>query len=120
MGTHDQRFIEIHRGRAASSLLIAARSRKVDQDPSHELCANGKKMRAILPFDLADTDQAEVGFMNEGGGLKGMSRAFAGHIASRRQVQLVVHERHQFLQGGFVPCPQACNRPVSSPALVWP
>ena len=105
MGTHDQRFIEIHVGRAATSFLIAARSREVDQDPSHELRANGKKMGAVLPFDLADTDQAEIGFMNQGGGLKGMSRAFAGHITSRRHVQLVVHERHQFLQGGFVPLP---------------
>jgi len=40
--------------RRSSVLLVSARAREIDQDPAHELCANGKKVSAFLPFRPAE------------------------------------------------------------------
>jgi hypothetical protein len=59
-------------------------------------------MRSILPLDLPDIHQAQIGFVDEGCGLEGPPGTFARHVPARGGVQLIVHKRHQLLQGGFI------------------
>jgi hypothetical protein len=82
--------------------LAAARSCEIDQNASHQLCANGKEMSPVLPFDLPDVHQPQIGLMDEGSSLESISGPFTCHAAACRRMQLLIDERHQLPQRFFV------------------
>jgi hypothetical protein len=56
-----------------------------------------------VPVVLIVMDQAQVRFMNQGSGLKGVSGAFAPEFGGRQLAQLLIHNGRKLLQSGFVP-----------------
>lgn len=68
-----------------------------DQDAPHGHRCRAKEMRPILPGLLVGTHQAEPGFMDQGGRLKGVSRGFVGHFVGGQPAQFSIHNRQQFL-----------------------
>ena len=59
-------------------------------------------MSPVLPFDLPDVHQPQIGLMDEGSSLESMSGPFTGHAATCRGMELLIDERHQLLQRFFV------------------
>ena len=59
-------------------------------------------MGAVLPDDAVLLEQAEVGLVDEGGGLQGVAATLAAEVTRGAAPQVVVDERHQPLLGTAV------------------
>jgi len=59
-------------------------------------------MCAILPIYALNVYEAKINLVNKGGRLEGVSGLFGGHIPLREPMQLVINQRHKFLEGLFV------------------
>ena len=59
-------------------------------------------MSPIGPVDVSITEQAKVGFMNQGGGLKRVAGPFDGHLLPGHAAKLVVDQRPELLSGTCV------------------
>jgi hypothetical protein len=55
-------------------------------------------MGSILPINVLDVDEPDVNLMNQGGGLERVSRLFGGHVPLGEPMQLVIDQRHKFLE----------------------
>jgi hypothetical protein len=55
-----------------------------------------------LPLDFVHSHQTQVDFVDQGGGLKGVARAFVAHVAARHNTQFGVNLAGQLLQGVLV------------------
>lgn len=55
----------------------------VHEDAPHGLGGSGEEMGAVLPVWLCIGAEAEPGFVDQGGGLEGVSGGFAGHLLGR-------------------------------------
>jgi len=91
-------FIEIDLAGGPASLGCYAASRPVEEDVAHDLRGDGKEMRAMLPVDVGDVDQFEIGLMHQGSGLHGMSRTLVLHLVSRDAAERAINTRRQALQ----------------------
>lgn len=69
------------------------------ENPAHRFGGGTEKVGAVLPRLLIGGDQAEPGFMYEGGGLKSVAGRFVRHSVGREFAQFVVDERKQFISG---------------------
>ncbi len=54
----------------------------IDEDAAHEEGGDGEEVRAVLPGDGGLVEEAEVGFMDEGGGLEGSGWGMAAHVGA--------------------------------------
>ena len=117
-GDH-QRFVERHRLRAAAPLLIVLRPREVDEDAAHQARRHRQEMDAVLPVDLLRADQAQVGLVDQRGRLQAVPGALASHAAARDAMQLLVDERHQLLEGGFVAATPREQQAGDAAGIVW-
>ena len=79
-----------HLLRATTPLLGRAVARVVHQDPPHQARGHAEKLGAVPPVDLTLIDQAEVGLVDERGGLQGMAGTLAAQKLARKATQLVV------------------------------
>ena len=70
------------------------------EDPAHGLGGCAEEVAAALPGVGLAFQKADVGFMNEGGGLKSVTGAFAGHLSAGGLAEFVVDERPE-LGGGL-------------------
>jgi alpha-D-ribose 1-methylphosphonate 5-triphosphate synthase subunit PhnL len=59
-------------------------------------------MRAVLPVDVLDVDQAQIGFVDQFSRLDAVVRALAVQAPAGDVSQLVVDERHQRVQSRLV------------------
>ena len=71
----------------------------VDQDAAHQARCDGEEVRAVLPVDLALVDEFQIGLVDQSRGLQCAIAPFTGHVARGDHVQLVVHQRHQAIEG---------------------
>ena len=74
----------------------------VAEDAAHDCGGDAEEVRAALPGDVLLLDEAEVGFVDEGGGLDGVAGALAAHVVAREPPQLVVDQRHQAFERRLV------------------
>ena len=88
--------------RAAATLLVATGARGVHQDAPHHLRHHGKKLRALVPFDLGHVYQAEVHLMHQCRGLESIGLAFIFHIPARYEAQFGIYPLRQPPQGSLV------------------
>ena len=75
-------------------------ARAVDKYTAHGLGRCSEKVRATIPTMIFVTNQSQPGFMDEGGGLQGLSGRFIGHLRNGESAQFVVNKRQQFF-GSF-------------------
>ena len=71
----------------------------VNEDAPHGFGGGGEKMGAVLPDGLAVAAGKEPGFVDEGGGLQGLARGFAGEFLRGEFAQLVADQGQQPLGG---------------------
>ncbi len=75
-------------------------ARCIDQDSSHRFGRGSKKVPAILPLWLVcRSDQSEIRFVNESGGLKCLTRSFVCHSCFSEFTQFAIDERKQVGRG---------------------
>ena len=97
--TDKERVIQRHSRYAAAPFLAALRARRIDQDPSHRPRRHRKEVGAVLPADLIDLDQAQVGFVHERRRLQRVPRPLPAHVMQREPAQLLVDQRDQPVEG---------------------
>src|SRR5262249_31716901 len=72
----------------------------IDEDAAHGLRCGGKEMSASVPVLLcAGADQAQIGLVDQGGGLERLSRLLVGELLGGELAQLVVDQRKEMLRG---------------------
>ena len=83
--------------------LDVAAPRAVHEDAPHRLSGHRKEMGAILPAHALVVDQAQVGFVDQRGGLQAVAGPLALHVVVRQTVELVVDDRGQLGERALVP-----------------
>ncbi len=79
-----------------------ARASGVDENAPHHLRRDRKKLGARLPFDIGHVHQTQVDFVDEGGGLEGISRDFVLHVAAGHETQFRIDVLGEPAQRSFV------------------
>lgn len=95
-------LVEAHLDGSAAALLRAACPRVVHENAAHHPRRHRKEMSAILPRDSVCIDQPDIGFVHERRRLEAVAGTFPRHAAARDSIKLLVYERNQSLEGGFV------------------
>jgi len=62
-----------------------------------------KKLGTVLPAHVAEVDQAQIHFIDQGGRLQDVVGLLSRHVTMRRPVQLLIHQGCQLLQGARIP-----------------
>lgn len=83
----------------ATAFLTKMRSGIVGEDAAHKLSGHGEELRAALPIRIALTNQLQIGFMDESGGLQGVVGAFAAHARPREAFQFAVDQWSEAVSG---------------------
>src|SRR5665213_506191 len=77
----------------------------VGKNLAHDVGRDAEKMGTALEVGLAGIDKAEVGFVDEGGGLEGVSDTLLAEVVSGEFAQFGVDLRQEAVEGGLVaPC----------------
>jgi hypothetical protein len=84
-------FFELDALEAAAAHLGFVGAGAVDEDATHDVGGDADEVFAILPVDVFFSE-AEVGFVDEGGGLEGVVAAFAAHVGGGDAVEFGVDE----------------------------
>jgi hypothetical protein len=75
-------------------------SGRIYEDAAHGLGRGGKEVAAAIPvLGLFDINQPQIDFMNQGGGLQGLSRFLLSQLLGRQFAQLVVDQRQKLVSG---------------------
>src|SRR5262249_37713342 len=98
VGRNRDGIVERELDDVSASALIAASARRVDEDAAHCAGGDGEKVRAIVPADLRDVDEAQVGLVDECRRLERVAATLASHVVAREAVQLGVDERNQSIE----------------------
>ena len=85
-------FIQREFLKILATLFRIVLARMINQQASHYLCSNSKKMSAILPIHPRLIDEAQVGLVNQGGRLQGVIRPFTPQIIRRKLAQFIVDD----------------------------
>jgi len=100
VGIHRQmHLLQIKPPPISPALEQAIFPRGIDEDLPHRLRGGGEKVASALPIPLFGSSQAQPGFVNESGGLEGVSGRLVPHFQGRKASQLFVDQREQFLGG---------------------
>jgi hypothetical protein len=95
-------LVEIQAHRPASAFAGPAGPGRIHQDAPHHLGGDGEEMGAVLPAYASHIHQAQKGFVDQGGGLQGITRVFPLHVAPGHAAQFSVDQRGQLVERGVV------------------
>ena len=87
--------------KTAGAALGAVGARVIDQKLTHDVGSEAEEVGAAVPVDVLD-GEAEVGLVDERGGLEGRVGTLASHVGLGKAMQLRVNERQQTACGGGV------------------
>src|ERR1700730_15821531 len=75
-------------------------ARLLDEDAAHGFGGGREEVAAAVPaLGLLGVYQAQIGFMDQGGGLECLPRLFLSQLLGRQLPQLVINQRQQLLSG---------------------
>lgn len=96
-------ILEGNQGSAGATLGRAMAARVVDENLAHVLGGDGDKMRAAFPIGPGTLlHEPQKGFVDQSGGLQGVSRTLAAEIRSRQPAQFPIDNGGYLDQSGFV------------------
>ena len=87
----------VHAVLAATVTQGAFAAGVVDEDAAHGFGGGGKEMRPVLPARVGLANEAQVGFVDERGGLQRLPGRFVRHLLGSQPAQFIVHHGQQFL-----------------------
>ena len=73
-------------------------ARVIDQNVTHRLRGDAKEMSAVLKVFFFLFDHAQVGLMDERGGLQSVTRVLLAHVTLGHLAQFLVDEGHQLVE----------------------
>jgi hypothetical protein len=86
---------------AVSDSLFSTRA--LDEKPPHRFGGCGKKVAAAVPvLRLFNIDKANIRFVNQGRGLKGLPRLFVAQLLHGQFAKFIVKQRQQLFRGGGI------------------
>ena len=74
----------------------------VDENPSHQLSSDGKKLRPVFPRGRTLIDESEVQLVDEGCRLKRVIDSLAAQLPPGHAPKLGIHDWQEFLEGRCV------------------
>jgi hypothetical protein len=83
---------------AAASFFCAPVASVIQQDAAHRLCGNSEEMRPILPFHVMLSDEVEVSFVYQRGGLEGMIGPFPAQAGRCQVAEFGIDQRDQLIR----------------------
>jgi hypothetical protein len=83
---------------AALGVMLAG---VVNEDLAHDVGGEANEVSAVGPVDVF-AGEADISFVDEGGGLEGVAGALATHVGLGEAVKLGVNEREQAVGGGGI------------------
>src|SRR5579863_8320363 len=86
----------------AAALGVTLRAGVIHKNAAHDAGAERKEMSPILPLDVLNVDQSEVGFINERGSLQSVPGILSGEAPAGDLAKLGVHQNDQALEGSRV------------------
>lgn len=96
LGRDGELVLQLDAFHLSAALIGVAGAGVVDEDAAHDVGGEADEMGAVVPVDVL-LDQAEVGFIDQGGRLQGVVGALAAHAGVRDAMQLCVDERQELL-----------------------
>ena len=87
---------------AAAALEAGLLAGVVDEDAADGGGGGAEEVGAVLPGGLVGAHQADVGLVDQGGGLQRLPRPFLGELLSGQLAQLVVDQWQQLPRGAGV------------------
>src|SRR6202522_71692 len=94
----DENLVERSLSARQIPFLRSSPPRVIHQNAAHDPRSDREKMSPVLPLRLVLGAQAEIGFVNQRGGLQGMSLAFAPQMVVRQTAQLLIDDWCTLLQ----------------------
>lgn len=91
-------FLESDPPRSGAPLHRLPLARMLDEDASHELRRDGKKVRAILPPDLARPEKPEKNLVRQGSGLERVIRSLAAEVLPGQTAELAIHDGNELVE----------------------
>jgi hypothetical protein len=67
----------------------------LNQDPTHGLGGRTVEVRTTVPSDIAIPNKPQVGFVNQGCGLKRVGLSFTSHLPLRKITKRSVDQRQE-------------------------
>jgi len=101
--SHAERLVERQHRFPASSLGSIASPGVAYQNVTDHLSRNSEEMVPILPLNPLLINQLQISFVNEGGALQGMARAFSAKLARGQLAEFAVHQGRQLVERLPVP-----------------
>src|SRR5262249_31727359 len=98
-GRPARHFIERHLPRSTSALGVLTSAGVIDQQEPHGPGSDRKEVSAVLPFDVLLLDQAEIGFVDERGGLQRVTGTLPLEVALSQPAQFVIDQRDELVKG---------------------
>ena len=95
-------FIDRHATHTVAPLARVVTTGVIDQDPAHDLRRDTKKMRSILPIDLALVDEADVRLVNKGARLQGVVGPLVPKLARGHAPELRIDKWQQLVKGSLI------------------
>jgi DNA gyrase inhibitor GyrI len=86
-------------------MSASSKARVVDKDATHDSSRYREEMCAILPLDRFSVDHADIGFVDECGGLEAVPHALSGHAAARNLMEFLMDQWDQSLARVVVSLP---------------
>ena len=97
--------------------------RSIDQDAPHLLAGYGEEVSPVPDFQRCRTDQPDVGLVDQGRGLQGVSWTLTAHLAGGNAMQFGIDEFNGRLAGIAISVPhpvqQSRKRWLNFPRVFW-
>lgn len=85
----------------AAALAASALAGVIDEDAAHLAGGHGEEVGAVV-VRSAGAEEAEIGFVDHGGGREGVAGFLRRKIMRREAAEVVVNERRQFVERGRI------------------
>jgi hypothetical protein len=102
LGLDTHGFLEFQFEAAGAALFGPLPAAVVDQDAADHLGGDAEEVGPVLPADLALVDEAEEGFMDDGGALQGVVGSFGAQASTGEAAEFIVDQGHQVFEGMLV------------------
>jgi len=101
VGRNGEVVVHLDAVEAAGATLGIVLACVVNEDLTHDVGGKADKVGAAVPVDVF-ASEAEIGFVDERGGLESVVGALATHIGLGESVEFGINEREEALGGGGV------------------
>ena len=98
---HDGGFVQRDVLNAASTFEVVP-SRSLHENATHQLRGDGEEVRSILPLHPLVVDQADVGLVDQRGGLEAVVGSLAPHVPVGEPAEFGVHDGRQRVERAVV------------------